>query len=65
VIHKISIHKKGNTSDVRNNTKVKLLCTAYKIYAVILAEKMREEIEEKGSLKYRQISEREEEQWIM
>jgi len=34
---------------VRNDTGITLLCTAYKIYA-ILAKRLREEIEEKGSL---------------
>jgi len=44
------IYKKGDTSDVRNYKGVTLLCTAYKIYAAILAEKLRKEIERKGSL---------------
>jgi len=44
------IHKKGNTSDVRNYRGITLLCTAYKIYAAILAERLREEIEGMGSL---------------
>jgi len=41
-----SIHKNGDTS-VRNYRGVTLLCTAYKIYAAILAERLREEIEER------------------
>jgi len=45
-----SIHKKGDTSDVRNYREIILLCTAYKIYAAILAERLREEIKGKGSL---------------
>jgi len=44
------IHKKGHTSDMRNYRGVTLLCTAYKIYAAILAERLREEKEGKGSL---------------
>jgi len=44
------IHKKGNISDVRNYRGITLLCTAYKIYAAILAERLREEIVRKGSL---------------
>jgi len=43
------IHKKGDTSDVTNYREITLLCTAYKIYAAILAERLREEIERKGS----------------
>jgi len=50
------IHKKGNTNDMRNYRGVTLLCT-YKIYAEILAERLKGEI--KG--KHRQVSEREEE----
>jgi len=57
--------QKRDTSDVRNYKGVILLCTAYKNYAAILAEKLREEIEGKGSLKHRYASEREEESWIM
>jgi len=44
------IHRKRNTSDVRNYRGVTLTCTTYKIYAAILAETLREEIEGKGSL---------------
>jgi len=44
------IHKKGDTSDVKNYRKITLLCTAYKIYAAILTETLRGEIERKGSL---------------
>jgi len=44
------IHKKGDTSDVKNYRGITLLCTAYKIYAAILAERLREEIDRKGSL---------------
>jgi len=46
----IPIHKKGDTSDVSNYREVTLLCTAYKIYVAILTKRLREEIEEKGSL---------------
>jgi len=35
---------------VRNYRGITLVCTAYKIYAVILAERLREEIERKRSL---------------
>jgi len=45
-----TIHKKGDTSDVRKYRGIILLCMAYKIYAAILAGKLREEIEGKGSL---------------
>jgi len=45
-----SIYKKGDISNVRNYRGIILLCTAYKIYAAILAERLREEIEGKGSL---------------
>jgi len=45
----ISRHKKGDISDVRNYGRATLLCTAYKIYAAILAEKLREEKGEKKS----------------
>jgi len=44
------MHKKGDTSDMRNYKRISLLCTAYKIYAAILAERLREEIEEKRNL---------------
>jgi len=44
------IDKKGDISDVRNYKRITLLCTAYKIYAAILAERLSEEIERKGSL---------------
>jgi len=37
-----SIHKKGDTSDMRNYRGITLLCAAYKIYAAILAERLRE-----------------------
>jgi len=43
-------HNKGDRSDVRNYRGITLLCTAYKIYAVILAERLREQIEGEGSL---------------
>jgi len=49
------IHKKGDTSDVRNYRGITLLCTAYKIYAAILAKRLREEIERKGSLPETQV----------
>jgi len=44
------IHKKGDTSDMRNYREITLLCTAYKIYAAILAERLSEKIERKGRL---------------
>jgi len=44
------IHKKGDTSDVRNYKGITLLCTAYKICAAMLAERLSKEIERKGSL---------------
>jgi len=44
------IHKKGDTSDVRNYRGITLLCTPYKIYAAILAERLSKEIERKRSL---------------
>jgi len=50
------IHKKGDTSDVRNYRGITLLCKAYKIYVAILAERLREEIEGKGSLPETQAS---------
>jgi len=60
------IPKKRNTNDVRNYRGIILLCTAYKIYAAILAKRLREEIEGKGSLpEHRQVSKREEELWTM
>jgi len=42
------IHKKEDTSDVRNYRRITLLCMAYKIYAAILAKRLSEEIERKG-----------------
>jgi len=45
----ITPQKKEDTSDVRNYRRITLLCSAYKIYAAILAERLREE-ERKGSL---------------
>jgi len=44
------IYKKGDTSDVKNYKRVTLLCIAYKIYAAILAERLKGEIEGKGNL---------------
>jgi len=44
------IHKKGDTNEVRNYRGITLLCTAYNIYAAILAERLSEEIERKASL---------------
>lgn len=44
------IYKKGDAGDVRNYRGITLLCTAYKVYAAILAERLREEIERKGRL---------------
>lgn len=44
------IHKKGNTKVVENYRGITLLCTAYKIYANILTERLRIKIEEKGAL---------------
>jgi len=44
------IHKTEEISEVRNYRGIILLCTAYKIYAAILAKRLSEEIERKGSL---------------
>jgi len=44
------IYKKGEAGDVRNYRGVTLLCTAYKVYAAILTERLRQEMEEKGIL---------------
>ena len=40
------IFKKGDPKSVENYRGVTLLCTAYKIYAGILAERLRKEVEE-------------------
>lgn len=44
------IHKKGNIEKVENYKGIILLCLAYKIYAGILAEKLKNEMEEKEAL---------------
>lgn len=44
------IHKKGNTKVVENYRGITLLCTAYKIYANILTERLRIKIEKKDAL---------------
>lgn len=44
------IHKKRGISKVENYREVSLLYTAYKIYAGILTERLKAEIEEKGAL---------------
>jgi len=44
------IYKKGKAGDVRNYRGVTLLCTAYKVYAAILTERLRQEMEEKRIL---------------
>lgn len=46
----VPIHKKGDISKVENYRGDFLLCTAYKIYAGILTEKLRKEIKEKKAL---------------
>jgi len=46
---------------VKNYREITLLCTAYKIYAAILAERLREEIEGKEACLKHSLSEREEE----
>jgi len=48
--------QKGGHKCVRKYKEVTLLCTAYKIYAAILAERLREEIEGKDSLPETQAS---------
>jgi len=49
------IHKKEDTNDMRNYKEITLQCTAYKIYAAILAEKFRGEIARKESLPETQV----------
>jgi len=60
------IYKKGDTSYTRNYRGVTLLYTAYKVYAAILAVRLKEEIEGKGSLSEKQADFRKgREPWIM
>ncbi|XP_015440284.1 PREDICTED: uncharacterized protein LOC107195037 [Dufourea novaeangliae] len=40
-----TLHKKGDQEDAANYRGISLLCTAYKIYAAVLNEKLKEEIE--------------------
>ena len=44
------IHKKGNTKEAQNYRGITLLNTSYKLYAMVLGERMKEEIERKGIL---------------
>ena len=44
------IHKKGETDQVKNYRGITILDTAYKIYAMILDERLRRELEEKEVL---------------
>ena len=44
------IHKKGNRDDPKNYRGITLLSTAYKLYAMVIGERMRSEIEAKGIL---------------
>lgn len=44
------IHKKGDPDRMENYRGVTLLCTAYKLYAGVLTERLRAKVEEKGAL---------------
>ena len=46
----IPIYKKGDTDKVINYRGITLLSTAYKIYAAVLNERLKNEIEEKNIL---------------
>ena len=41
------IYKKGNKTDVKSYRGISLLDTTYKVYAAILSDKLRQEVEEK------------------
>lgn len=51
------IFKKGNRDNIRNYRGITLLNTAYKIYAMILEEKLKAELEQKKVLEETQASE--------
>lgn len=46
----VPVHKKGSREDVKNYRGVTLTQTAYKIYAMILNDRITKELEEKGGL---------------
>jgi len=59
------IHKKRDIREVRNYKGIILLCTTYKIYAAILAERLSEERGRETYPKHRQVLEKQEEPWTM
>jgi len=44
----VSIVKKGRGDVVKNYRGITIMPTLYKIYAIVLGERLREEVEEKG-----------------
>ncbi|XP_020285268.1 golgin subfamily A member 6-like protein 6 [Pseudomyrmex gracilis] len=46
----VPIYKRGNQEQAENYRRISLLCTAYKIYAEIIREKLEKEVEEKDLL---------------
>ena len=45
-----TVFKKGDESSPKNSRDISLLCTAYKIYASLLNDRLKRDVEEKGIL---------------
>lgn len=46
----VPLYKRGNENEVGNYRGISLLCSAYKIYAEVLRNRLEKEIEQKGGL---------------
>lgn len=60
----VPLYKRGDQEKVGNYRGISLLCSAYKIYAEILRNRLEEEVEEKEVIPIRQVLGKESSHWI-
>jgi len=60
----VPLYKRGEKDAVENYRRISLLCTAYKIYAEVITNRLKKEVEEKSLVPENQIFEKGDQQCV-